>query len=312
MASRMSTRALVEGALLAALTALLALLAQVLPFLPFFLPVPIVLMGARYGFRSSLLTVIVVWMLLAVTLGPGTALMTAVAFGSSGLAIGFGVRQKWPVVRTLALTGVATGLSSLVIFVLLYHLFGLNQMAELLNLTRVALIDPLKQMVGKYPQTSTPQFEQYIAQMELSLDLLRRTWWLFIGAGAVFSALFQYAAAKWVLGRLRLELPPIPAFSTWKMPAEAMFLLALGYGTQLVGVPYVQTLGLGLITALSSFYIVTGAALAYGLLRRYGVGKAVTIVLLVLVSARLGQVLAIAGMVDSLLDLRLWIDSSDE
>ncbi|MCL5677066.1 MAG: YybS family protein [Firmicutes bacterium] len=310
MANHTSARPLVEGALLAAVTAVLALIGYAVPLVPLFLPVPIVLIGMRHGLRLSLLTVIVVGLVLAVTLGPSTALLETIAFGSAGLAIGFGVHRQWPVTWTLVLTAAASAVATFLALALTFYLMGINQVSEMARAMAQA-VSMTKALLARYPQFATPQAQTQMAQLELAPDLIRRIWWAVLMAAGAFSAVLQYAVVRWTLRYMRIDLPPVPSFATWRAPSEGVWILALGLVAQLFGPPQLRSLGEGLYAIMMYLYLTDGTALTYALLRRYHLSRGAGGILAVLLGLSLGPVVVIAGLVDSLLDFRLWLEAQD-
>ena len=75
--SKMNTKALVEGAILASVTAVLGIMVYYMPFLSLlgmFWPTPIIIVGFRNGFKVSLVSAIVAALIVALFTEPFSGL----------------------------------------------------------------------------------------------------------------------------------------------------------------------------------------------------------------------------------------------
>lgn len=312
MANRWGARPVTEGALLAAVTVVLALIGQALPLVGLFVPVPIVYVALRHGARTSLLATVVAGLALALTLGPGTALMVTATFGSVGVIVGLGARRHWPVALTLALATVA-GLVVTVaqLVVTAYILMGLNLTqftAQMVQQTMAIMRDLLKQYPTLLSAQLGPNPEAMLQQLQAMLPFF---FWVTVVAGSVPTAVFQYAVIRWTLKRMRVELEPLPPFANWRIPGDAVlpFAVALGIGLlgERLGLPAVTYTGFGGALVLFYAYGMDGLALVYAVLRHFGFAKASAVLFLLLVFFGFSPILPIIGLLDSLMDFRLML-----
>src|SRR5690606_12594478 len=99
------TRALAEGALLAALAVVLVVAATLIPplfILSFVAPAPLVVAVVRHGLRMGLLAGAVAGVLLAVFLGL-QALPAGLTLVATGVGLGNGLRRRWSIEAVLGL-----------------------------------------------------------------------------------------------------------------------------------------------------------------------------------------------------------------
>lgn len=310
MANRVSTRALTEAGLLAAITAVMALLGQVVPVLPLLIPVPIVLIAVRHGFRTALMTTAVVGLLLAYVLGPGAALFQTVSFGSVGLAIGWGATRRWEAGGTLLLTAAALLLTLALSLSISVFIAGVDIGPRLDEAVAQARTQ-IHQTLEEQQVLDTPQGQAQLAVAELFLDVFRRTWWAVFMVAIAPAALLYYAVARWSLRRFRYTLPPIPSFRDWHLPAETLLPLALGLGALLTPVDVLINLGLGVLVIMLYLYAFNGLSLTYGLLVRWGLPQVLAALLTVLAAVSVIPAVVIGGLLDSVFDFRLSLDSRE-
>lgn len=112
------TSALVEAAILAAIAVIFTLAGEFIPvlgmFTNLFWPLPIILCGRRNGLKWSILCLLVTAAIIAMLVGPFTALTTVLLLGIIGLAMGEGMRRNMSPGKIL-LVGTVASMVSLVL-----------------------------------------------------------------------------------------------------------------------------------------------------------------------------------------------------
>lgn len=114
------TKALVESSILTAAAVVLILMCLYLP--AFFLvglfiwPIPITLIYIRHGFKYSLLSLVVTYIITAMTSDPVTALGLVMVYGLLGVVLGYAVNSKKTASVSLVIMSTAAFLSTMAVF----------------------------------------------------------------------------------------------------------------------------------------------------------------------------------------------------
>lgn len=308
-----ATRALVEGALLAAVAAVLLLVVGYVPlggFLVFLAPTPVVVAVVRHGLRLGVLVALTTALLLIGFLGPLPAAMVGVFLAGIGLPLGIGVRRGSAPQTTIALTAAGFAAVFAVSIGASLLLMGINPLHELLRAYQesVRLGQDLMARLG-LPEAAR---EQQRAMWEATLELLRRLLPAVVVSSAFAGAFFTYLGAGAVLGRLGHAVPELPPFARWRLPAWASwaFLAAVLADAALARAglaAWRPPLG-NVIFLLSLAFFVHGLATAYYFLRRWGLGRRAAVAVLVLGSLNLQAALVWLGWLEPVLRLREWAE----
>lgn len=219
------TRSLVEGALFAALTSLFALLGLVpaLFFLQFAIPVPLTIVGYRYGLRTATLSASVALVVTFIISGNPIAVGMVLSFGVIGLVIAYGVRRSYPAVRTVLLATGASFVSLVGDFLFALWVLGINQWTEFLSIQEEATKRSLefqRSLTQKMPGFFSPaQFQLFETQTREFMKMVPRLWPFFIVAGSFLLGVINYGIIRASFKRLKLgEVPAFPPFRAWRLP----------------------------------------------------------------------------------------------
>lgn len=290
------TKPLVEGALLAALVALLGLLSFYTGF-GWLQPIPVLFAYLHNGARNAFLVAVVGAGLLALWIGPVSAVATFGFVTALGLAPGWSLRRgaaAGVTIGTMALALICSSALAALAILLIWHSNLWVQLWAALH----ELIDAHSTQFRWGTGMSPAQFEALLLQLA--------------PAAVMFAALVQagavYILSVAVLRRLGHPLPQLPAFAAWRAPRWLIWPFAVAITARLVlsqKVP--EAIAVNLTLALTAVYSVAGLALAYGWLRRRGMARRTVVVVLLggigLCDAlAVGAFPAVLGVVASLYD----------
>lgn len=339
MTARLRAQATVEGAFLAAVAVLLYLISQV-PMLyavgNLFCPVPLVFLGVRHNLRTSLLaagvaTVVLLWVSLF------HALMFLLLFGLLGVALGEGIRRRLPW-GMVVIIGTVVAVAALAPTLAITRAWmGVDPVAEFLAAPDHAL-RWFRQNVAGDP--AALRLADFLAQQT---PYLKATLPALLVLSAMAMALFNVGASAWLLGRFNYRLPALPVVTRFRCYGACAWGLVVGAGLLLTARgpglfsrlpgegfallfalpagaddPLRWVLGLNILLLFAMLYLMQGltiagfyfdawthewqvTARAAGLLPVVRLARlAVLLVTLVL----FGNVLALAGLLDTWLDFR--------
>lgn len=305
-------RPVVEGGVLTAVAILFALISTYLPVVGAFVnliwPVPIVLLGVRHGYKWSIMAVVASGLIIALIMHPLTAVSVVVGFGLIGIALGYGLRQRFSPAQTLALGAAASLISKIAVLAIGAMVTGLNP----LNLQSEALVQGIEQALAFYRGMGMKPED--LAQMEATMRPMVDLMKLILPAGFVLAAFvdtfLNFQVAKAVLARLGQRIEPFPAFRHWSMPkltvyALAVALVALYWGkSREIELLYNAGMNLQVLTTMLLF--IQGLAVFYFLADKYNLSRMVRGIILFLIFSNglFMQVLIFGGAFDLIFDYR--------
>jgi uncharacterized protein YybS (DUF2232 family) len=306
---RLGTRALVEGALLAAAAVVLVLVGFYVPIpgaiLTFFWPVPVILIQFRYGWKAGVLTVVVATLLLASFVGLMQAFTIALSLGSQGLLLGWAFKRKLNPFTTLLMAGIAIALNMVVSVVILRLFTGVDFIADL----RHAFLQS-QQMAQNWLGRLPSGAEQELVNPEQLTEMFVALLPTLVVVAALINALINFEVGRAVLTRLGYDIRPLPPFTEWELPMYTLYGYALGVSVNFLR-PSIQWQGIealsnNLIFFFSVLFLVQGLSLAYFLLRRAEISKGLSVFLLVIgiYMPMFAQMLTLAGMFELVFKFR--------
>lgn len=285
------TRALAEGALLAALAVVLVVAATLIPplfILSFVAPAPLVVAVVRHGLRMGLLAGAVAGVLLAVFLGL-QALPAGLTLVATGVGLGNGLRRRWSIEAVLGLGTLVSLGAILVSLWISLQVAGIDLIDMILTSTQASYQRSLELWQQIYERMGTNvDIAPIEAELERVMELLPLLVpGILVGTAAVTS-FANYVAAAAPLRRLGNPVPELPPFARWQLPPAAVYALVGVFvilrGVEQLGGQIPSTVLPALMSTawlLQVAVMVNGLATAYFFLRRWRLGKGFAVVLLV-------------------------------
>ena len=312
----MRTRALVEGALMAALTAMLALIGIYLPLLQvmtnLFWTIPIVVVTVRHGISIGIMAIFVAGFLIFSLSSPLTAVFLMLQFGGLALVYGYAFNKKIQPAVTLLL-GVVTAIVSFILaFYLSFLVFGVDA-ANLLGQLRES-IEPSIQLYKDMGLLNTSTMTEEAARQMLQgfVDLIA----LIIPAILVFygitTAIINYAVAEIVFFKLKTPVPKLPRFMLWHLPWWAVWGFIAGYGANMAAAYWqnetLKAVGTNILLVYEMVLFVLGLAVISYFINKYFQGALLYrlgfMLLLVLFFKVAGLILIAIGLTDLIFNFR--------
>ncbi len=306
-----TTRALTEGALLAALTVVLYVANVYTQFLVYIIPVPVAILVVRHGLRTGAVASAVAALGIGLILGPLDAITVLIRIALVGLLMGGLMARRARALSTLLATAAAYGavvISDLLIVAVTSRL----SVSQVLDQLKQGIEQASAQVSSMYEQLGMSQ--QALESTRTMMEQLPQAFELFLPTillfGAIMAALISYTAARWVLKRTKIDVEALPPFGRWRLGwAWAWGLIAallLGQLTARVGGTAAQSATSNVIMMYVLLYTVMGASVGWGLLEHYKVSVGFRIVILVMLymTPPFTWALALAGLLDGWMDFR--------
>jgi uncharacterized protein YybS (DUF2232 family) len=307
-----NTRALVEGALLSAITIIISLFALYVPILGIFAsliwPVPIVILGIRHGIKTSVMATVVAGIVVAMFEGPAQAITVVLGFGLIGICMGWAIRKKYAPFRVLAIGGVASLISKIVLILVSLYIMGINPISQEISIMRESLsaVNNLYSGMGVNPDTIrsvTDSFNKMIDMMAVTIPAI-------LVLASILDAFLNYMFTKVILSRLGQQITGLTPFWLWKLPPYTVFLFLLGMLMTMMEtywpVGVLKTVGFNLQMVFFFTFLVEGFSLIAYYMGKYNVSKVfrVIVVFLIFFNPFIAQIISWAGMFDILFNFR--------
>ncbi|QNO15029.1 DUF2232 domain-containing protein [Alkalicella caledoniensis] len=218
MQRKISTKAIVEGALLLGILVILSILTYVPPFSLFsfiLLPTPILFAVFRHNLKvATMIGFLSVITLIIVGIDPISSLINGIYASFIGLALGYGFVKKLKPTMTLIIT-TASLLTAILLIAFLYTTFlEYNIVEEILDL-QVQLLESIAERIQ---ETRPPVEEQ--GDRELFIALTREEIrYIFPGLlvlAATINSFFTIGLTRIILKKFKIETQPFPKFSHWR------------------------------------------------------------------------------------------------
>ena len=235
MNNKMTTRNLTEGALMAGLSAILVLAGSFLPLIGALLllvcGLPITIVTVRNGSYLGGLSAMVVVCLLAIIVGPLSAISCGLQFILIAWIFGWMFAHRKSAGKTIC-AGVAASLVATILLALMsFALMGFS--VESLQTQMYAYMDDaigmyesmglLEQMAVRQGVTTVEFEEQMMQNMTAILGLLPSIL-LFSSA---FTALINYGITIYILKRLKIKIPRMKPFKQFSLPNGTIWVVIL-------------------------------------------------------------------------------------
>ncbi|WP_432662024.1 DUF2232 domain-containing protein [Wukongibacter baidiensis] len=311
MSTRKKTSAMVESALITAIAVIFALAGIYIPLvnvLLMFLPVPFIIIGAKNGFKYSILSLIVATFMIGSFTDPLRAILFFVTTGFGAITIGYMIKKKYSFSLTMFFGSIASIISVIISFALMPKIFGAGpiEMIESVFVQSREMYEGLIEM-SKMDAEQTEQILSMIDQMK-NLYLL-----IFPSAiimSSVFSTYINYLLSGVILRRIGFTIDKPKKFGHFRLPTNfmmgALVIVILTYLASRFDIVNSDALNANIIYLFQIIFIIHGLAVASFLIEKKGIGTALrrTILIFILFIPIANGVLLFTGLFDVIFNIR--------
>lgn len=232
----LNTRAMIEGAILAALTAIMGIFYKVpiLEGLTYFWPVPIIIVGYRNGFKVSIMAAVIAAIMIAIVINPIIGSILLFTYALPGAVMGNMLRKNKGAGSTIIVCGIILSLTIVLESILTMELvLGIN------------IIEILTDLKGTWDSLNTRVYSQFAEIVEtyrkLGMDeatlkemtnsfqgmlksvlLLLPSALLMLGMSISF---INYKAVRFILGRMGYKIEDVKRITDWRLNPKYKFPL---------------------------------------------------------------------------------------
>lgn len=301
-------RPIVEGGLLSAVSVVLALVSMYIPYAILIWPLPIALLGVRYGVRYGMMTAVVGAMAIGIMVHVQQGLFFLLGGGLVGVVLGECLRRKLSASKVLTATVAAALLAN----VALIGVAAVVMQVDVLQMTN-EVQDMAVRMAAEFSQemggdeAQRAQIEAMGTELAQMMAMLAPTG-LFLYA--LFTAVLNVMLVRTVLRRMRMEVTAFSPFESWQFPGWVLYLFVLSLvgiywgGRWLSDTLMMVSSNVNSITSLALF--VQGVSLLYYVSRHNQIVKRIWWLLVVfsLISPFFNIMMVTLGGIDILMNYR--------
>jgi uncharacterized protein YybS (DUF2232 family) len=304
-----NTRALANSALATALSVIIAIIGLFVPLLSFaslLWPVPIIIIIKRYGMRYGIYSTVASGLIVGMVSEPLYAVYVIFGFGAVGLAIGFGVVRDYSASKTIIVASLASLASKVLLIFAATEIMGVNPIEVQLETMKKAF----EFSTEFYNNIGIDKAEDIKNMFMGSLDLIKITLPAILIFASALDSFLNYTVARVVLKRFKLYLKPFPPFGEWRFPSNVSFgfllLVALTFIGGYFGLQNTQVIMSNIFLLFNLVFLIQGLSLVYYFLTSKGIGKAIKIILLVIIAFNqmFALITVFAGLLDVIFDFR--------
>lgn len=315
--NRIQTRALMEGAIFAAITVVIGIIRFYVPIVSLISivwSVPAILIAFRHGFKVSIISVLVSFVLVAVMTNPFEGLGFFFGFGIPGIIMGYLLKKKFTPGKTIFITGLVLAVCS--IFSIYFGALAIGidiiksydkLFIDMKNAYRTAA-DTMASLYGaagvsrEELMKTTESFVQAIDLMKLVLP------GLLLIAGFVTSFI-NFKLTKTVLKRINHVIDDVTPFSLWRLSAKWVIvvmslLLFVLVEINMIRLPQLYAFSMNIFTGITVLFTILGLSVGKFFLDKFSIPNAVKGIILFFAMLLLGNMTMLLGVLDMLFNFR--------
>ena len=315
----METKAITEGAVMATLTAILAMAGIYIPLLePFIMMIwtlPVVVVCMRWGMRTGAATMAVAGIIILIASSPLYAAEMILRSTGPALLIGYGFRWKWKTEKTILYTALAAFLGLGLSYAISFLLMGVR--FDAFFAVQPETIDEMVALFNDYGLTEAFRLtaDEMVDFMTSAFLMIRYLFPSILLISGLFTAITNYAAANFVLRKLKIPLPPVSKLASFRLPFELVFCFIAGFGMTVIGgvfypeTPVVAEIGQNIMTVFIALYMFQGIGLLLYYVEKTPphmrvFWKIMLIMAIILTAFQFLYIICLTGIIDALLDFR--------
>jgi len=210
------TKSVVEAGLISSLIVVIMMLTIYVPLFAivgtFILPVPVTVLYLRHNPKITLGAVVVSAILIAMLYNPISAFTTSVLFGTTGIALGYCIKNKKKVWITLILLAMVSALATTIDFSIYVTFISKDGLAGFINQNLQMMKESIN--AGSKMGMSQAQLEQLSKSYEMfTPEFITELIPSMLLIGGFTSAYINYNVTRSILKRFKYEIEPVPPFS---------------------------------------------------------------------------------------------------
>jgi uncharacterized protein YybS (DUF2232 family) len=314
-----NTRSIVEAGLISALIVILMLINAYVPAFSlvgtFLLPIPVVVLYIRHGYKVAISSVVVSAVLISMLYDPFSALTSAIMFGFIGITLGYCIKHSKKFSITMILLSAASLIELIVNYLIYFTFVSKKNLYQTLVETNNMLIESMNNAQSIYSKfgISTQQIEpmkraiETVYKPEIFILLIPAL----LIISSVLSAYLNYIISTSVLKKLRYDVCEAKPFSEIyvnnRVGTVIIVFILLGMLLNMKNIKIGAYVLNSSVILFQVILIFDGITLGYYYLRnkfKMSRGFAILLIFLVAFQPILSKVLMFIGIADMIFDFR--------
>jgi uncharacterized protein YybS (DUF2232 family) len=317
-----NTKSIVEAGLISAIIVVLMLITGYVPIMSFMgtlvLPVPVALLFIRHDIKVTLAAIAVSSIITAMLFNPIQALLSAIAFGLTGISLGYSIKKDKSSNYTLFMLAVVSLIATIITYAITIKVIQKTTYAafftKFVSDLNSALTESIAMAKSFYAKAGMASDQ--LAQLDTMFEMFNAQFLINAFAAimifqALFSAYLNYVSAKAILRRLGYHMKKMTPFSQMYMNSlvGAFIVMPLPLGVYLkakgypVGDPILVS---GQIIMQYTFLVIGLSVAVYFLKNRFKLtnGVITLIVLFTAFNVVFARIFVYLGLADMIFDFR--------
>lgn len=297
-----STNALAEGAIFAAITVLIGVVSFYMPFLlvlSYFWAIPTIIISYRHGFKVSLISGISATIIIAMFLGPVISIKALVTTLIPGMFLGFFMKRFKKQQNLILASAVVTVICTVIMFFIGAVLTGVNP----INIIDKSIIEITQQMnlISETAKIPLPK--------DLG-DLIRKLIFALIMASSIAITIANIWIAQKILHRMQIDVPELEPISHWHLSFNGLIFVSASIVFILINMYFfkdniiLMDISLNLAVGLLYWFWFLGLATVAFFFNKMSLPTPVKVLIILITSIQFVQVYAFAGYLDAAFDFR--------
>lgn len=326
MNQKMTVRGMTEGAIMAGLTIILMLLGNVPVvgvFAMLFSSIPITIITVRQGSFAGGLASVLVIILLALLMGPISAISGGLQYVLLGWVMGYMLYHRKSAFKTIHVCVITAAFAALAMLLINLGLMGFSpeSIASYLDSYKTEMLEMyettgMTDMLTQQGMSKTQVTDYLLQIIDMAIRLMPAM--MIISQGAM--AIVTYFLTTYILKRLKIRIPRMQGFQNWILPGSFVWILIAVWAIWLAGdyinISWVNILVLNILIVLAALLLLDGLALSMHLFqfKEMSMGmKAFAVFSVCLFFTGFVIAFILAGLADLLFDFRkLRVDNKKE
>lgn len=326
MNHKLTVRGMTEGAVMAGLTIILMLLGNVPVvgiFSLLFSSIPITVVTVRQGSFAGGLTGILVTLLLALFLGPLTAVSGGLHYVLLGWVMGYMLYRRKSAIKTIHASVITAAFAALALLVINLGLMGFSpeNIAAFLDSYQKDMLElyettGMTGMLIQQGMTQTQATDMLVQLIGLAVRLMPAMMMI----SQSIMAIVTYFITVFLLKRLKIRIPRTQSFQNWILPGSFVWALiavwALWLAGDYINISWMNILVLNALIVFAALLLLDGIALSMHLFKfkQMSTGmKAFAVFSVLFFFTGFLVAFILAGLADLLFDFRkLRVDNKKE
>lgn len=315
--NNIKTRALVEGAIFAAITVIIGIIRFYMPvfsLISMIWSVPTILIAFRHGLKVSMNSVIASSFLVGILTLPIEGIGFFIGFGLPGIIMGYLINRKLGPWKTIFITGLVLAVCSVASIYMGMLAVGVD-LAQAYDQMFIDMKSAYSEAINIITKTygelgvNKEEILRATETFEKSIELLK----LILPGGILLSgmlaAFINFKLTRIVLKRINYFIEDVTPFSMWQLSSNSMrFVVGILFATLvelfIINHPQLYAPAMNVIMCVMTLFTVLGLAVAKFFLDKYNVQKVFKGVLLVLLMLMFNNIIMLIGIADVTFDIR--------